>query len=299
MDEVLPAQRRLPVWATFRRSYGYVWEYRALFAAPILIVFVATLAGNLVVGAIMPAPDDLAATQPGAAAIVVSALFRIAIGILGMSVAVGVHRTVLLDEVRSGFAFLRGDRHLWSYFKTTVLLLLIYLLLLLGLAAIVGIVGFAVAAFTQGTGMDMPAAARIGFALLVAGMVAVGALVFLRLALALPAAALGDGRWLELSWRATRHNALRLFAASALVFLPWAATILLVELAVVSAFAGFTFETEAMPPGLRLLTLVVQAAASAIAVPVFTVMLSLSYDVLVRGGGPQRARPGAEGVTPP
>src|SRR5579859_2302046 len=107
----------LPVWSIVKRSYDYVWRQRGLLAVPFAIIlavqFIAGIAFQLI--APLLRLSLLMSFSVGL-------LWQLAIGILVMSYTVGLHRTVLLEEVRTGFAFLRWDRHLWNYFKAALML---------------------------------------------------------------------------------------------------------------------------------------------------------------------------------
>jgi len=107
------------------------------------------------------------------------------------------------------------------------------------------------------------------------------------LMLALPAAALGDDDRLRFSWKATEGNWLRLAAAAAaaLTLLPImiAQTVAIFLTVLLSEIAMHSMSHSFQEP---ILVLVVSAAIRAVSLAVLTVMVSLSYDVLVRGGGP-------------
>jgi hypothetical protein len=256
-------RRRLPVWAVVRRSYSYVWEHRTLFGAPLLLVFLIQLVERLYIqqAVFAAASTRTALFEQSSPASLVALAFS-------MSVVVGIHRTVLLDDVRSGFGFLRWDRNLLSYFVTS---------LILGFALISAGVLLAVVLL------------RLFGALAIYPVVAVVVLVIaaltLRLMLALPAAALGDDDRLRFSWKATEGNWLRLAAAAFLTLLP------LMIVQVVTVFILVSLAQAAMhttPPLLKepIAVVAVSAAIRAVSLVVLTVMVSLSYDVLVRGGGP-------------
>ena len=258
-------RRRLPVWAVVRRSYSYVWEHRTLFGVPLLLVFLIQLVERVYIQQTMFAGGSTQIALLEQSSLVTLNLVALA---FSMSVVVGTHRTVLLDDVRSGFGFLRWDRHLLSYFGTS--LILGFTLIFVGvLIAIVLLSVFGVRAF-------FPAVAVV--ALVVVALA-------LRLMLALPAAALGDDDRLRFSWKATEGNWLRLAAAAILTMLP----LMIAE--AVTVFMLVSLAETAMhstPHQLKepIAILVVLAAIRAVSLVVLTIMVSLSYDVLVRGGGP-------------
>jgi hypothetical protein len=270
-------RQHLPVWAVVTRSYAYVWERRSLFAVPMLLVFIVELAASLYIRNAGPAAPD---APPGTKGLVF--LVSIAVTIFSMSVIVGVHRTVLLGDIRPGISFLRWDGNLLRYVGTSLLLAAIGMLLatifILLLAIVAGLGGMMSA--PAGRGAFGIIAAAAAFILLFA--------FFLRFMLALPAAAVGVQQdRLGVSWKATHGNWLRLFATGFLTALP------LIVLNILVALPAIDQVSQAMAAGQQpvavpqpVAILVVSAAIKAVNLAVLTVMLSLCYDVLVRGGGP-------------
>ncbi len=184
--------------------------------------------------------------------------------VFAMAFAVGIHRYVLLGEGRPGFAFFRWDRHFVRYILLTMLLLL---LVVRGRGDGAGGASASIPA-SQTIKMDATAA-LIGSAVLFTVSVIIS-----RLSLLLPSAAIGD----EVPARtdlamATERNGFRLLATALLVALPF--VIVDMALAGLRDMDGLAF------PVTILLGLV-----TSVQLIVVTIMLSLSYDVLVRGGGP-------------
>jgi len=200
-------------------------------------------------------------------------VFAIAIaGIVGlMTFAVGLHRTILLRDVRTGIAFLRTDSHLrsyaWAWFKIFCMAML---------CALIG--GIAVALTIRNVN-DLR---QIG---LTVGMVAIPVLVLLpRFALALPAAALGEGSSIRQAWRLTRGNWLRIIAVLVLAILPFTLLGLLLELPTLAtaAMSKLVPNMAGALDSLKYVLVGFSAALRAISTAVLTVTLSLSYAALAR-----------------
>ena len=287
IDMTTSAPRKLPVWAVTTRAYGYVWDHRAPFAIPVLILFVALVATTI----LMQLPYVAAAQGGGSVPIsaklgaLVGYIAKVAISI---AFAVGVHRTVLLNEGREGLSFFRWDMNFRRYFVTLLLIVLItvgYLLASILLGAIVGGIGvFAGKLAGGGTGAVL---------MIACGIAALGGFLWLtaqfsRVFLALPAAALGEQEAITLSWRATRGNGWLLLGASFLAALPvFVATAIAEAPYIINSVADRMAQPHAptTPPGLG--TIVALSLVGALSAPVLITVLSLSYDVLVRGGGPR------------
>jgi len=284
--DAIAVRARLPVWAVVKRSYAYVWERRTLLAVPLLLVFAAQCAGGLYIRAIMPA--DAAAHLDFSW---IGPVYAVAFALLVFSISaiVGIHRTVLLDEIRPGLRFLRWDTNLLRYIGTWLLLLLIAFLLTVILALLAGIVAIAAGARAAGGAAPNPGLHVV----IVAGIAIALGFVFLRFMLALPAAALGEKDRLGVSWKATRGNVLRLVAVVVLTFLPFAVVSGLLATPTIHhvrmAMRGVIEAQTKAPVAMIFISSIVKSVDLA----VLTVMLSLSYDVLVRGGGPaaHRAEP--------
>jgi hypothetical protein len=196
-----------------------------------------------------------------------------------MTVVVGIHRTVLLDEARPGVGFLRLDGNLLRYIGAWLLLMVLGILF-----AVITLLLVMIAAMVGGLAKPQSNGPAIALATL-AIIFAVGAL-FLRFMLALPAAAVGSQDGLGVSWTATRGNWLRLLAAVILTLLPFIIIDILLVIPTMRDAAAMLRAGVQKPIEQPLGLLVATALIKSIDLAVLTVMLSLSYDVLVRGGGP-------------
>jgi hypothetical protein len=241
------APRRLPIETVVKRSFLYAWESRAALMAPLLIYAAVTILADIVV-------NQLA----GAVGHPVQFLLAAAEQVFATGFAVGIHRYVLIGEIRPGLGFFRWDRHFVRYMLLTLLLLL---LVVVAAVVVLGAIGFDPAKLDAVT-------ALVGAAALFAVSVTIS-----RLSLLLPSAALGDDVPARTVWKATERNGFRLLAATLLIALPF----VIVEMMLVSlrGVGGLAFPVTIL---LGLIT--------SVQLIVITVMLSLSYDVLVRGGGP-------------
>jgi hypothetical protein len=276
--------KRLPVWAVVTRSYGYVWDHRALLAVPLLLVFAVNLLGSIYAQHAIAAAGGPQFVPKGLILLISFALL-----VFSMSVIVGIHRTVLLDETRQGVGFLRLDGNLLRYLGAWIMLAL-----LAGLFAVIFLLLLVVAGFA--TGFIKRHAPGEGVISLLAITVAfLLGVFFLRFMLALPAAAVGSADGLGVSWSATRGNWLRLLAAGILTSLPFVALdIALAIPAMVHAMSALHADVQ-KPVVQPIAILIASALVKAVDLAVLTVMLSLSYDVLVRGGGPVNIEtPGAQ-----
>ena len=264
-DEILqqPA-RRLPVLEIAGRSYSYVWDNRGLLLPPLAVVFliqyIVAVAGKLGEG-------DKDWTQS------LSLLAVSIAGIIGlMTFAVGLHRTILLREVRQGIVFLRWDTHLrhygWTWFKIFVLAIGCAITLAFGGGIVAGLMHFE--------------AKWKAIAIGIAALAAVGALVVPRSVLALPAAALDQTGPIYQSWRITQGNWLRMIGVLVLATLPFLVLAVLLELPVLAATAMSKLVpnmAEALI-SLKYVLMGFSAALRAVSTAVLTVTLSLSYDAL-------------------
>jgi hypothetical protein len=246
-----PAPKRLPVELVIRRSYLYAWESRAVLMTPLVIYAVVTMLADIVLGGLL-----------GAVGRPIQFLVAAAEQVFAMGFAVGVHRFVLAGEARRGLAFFRWDRHFIRY------LLLSFLLLLLALVA----VGMVMLAAGNGPGTE---AVRVDGATALFGTAAlfVVSLVIARLSLLLPAAAVGEEVPARTIWQASEGNGFRLLATGFLTVLPFIG----LEMMLIGL-------KDSMQPFI-VVTILLSLVTSAQLI-VLTIMLALSYDVLVRGGGP-------------
>jgi hypothetical protein len=273
--EAFRERRRLPVLAVVQRSYGYVWEHRAIFALPILVLAAILVA----VSFLTYQPDATGAHDE------LSLGFGMLVGlvlklVVTIAFAVGLHRTVLLDEAQSGLRFFRLDGNFLRYLGTSLLLFLIWMVYAVGAGFTIGLAAVAVAAVAG----KLPVVAILGG--LAAGIVYILVTVrFLSLQLALPAAALGQPERIATAWRAGAGNSFRLLATFILACMPFMILILIVGMPyfvdIVTAVANHT--PQPRPGTVATIALALINAAS---IPVLLTGLSLSYDVLVRGGGP-------------
>ena len=253
----------LPVLSVAGRSYSYVWDHRGLLSPPLAVVFLIQYA--------VAFGSELAKGAPTASTLISVLSISIA-GIVGlMTFAVGLHRTILAGDVRTGIAFLRVDSHLrsysWAWFKIFCLAIL---------CAVAG--ALAVALILR----NVNTLAQVGLS---AGAVAIPMLVLLpRFALALPAAALGEGSSIRQAWRLTRGNWLRIIAVLVLAILPFTLLGLLLELPTLAA-AAMSKLVPNMAGALDSLKYVLigfSAALRAISTAVLTATLSLSYAALAK-----------------
>jgi len=243
--------RRLPIETVVKRSFLYAWESRATLMAPFLIYAAVTILADIVVNGLA-----------GPVGHPVQFLLAVSEQIFATGFAVGIHRFVLAGESRQGFAFFRWDRHFVRYILLTLLLLL---LVIVAAAMVLGAIGFD--PVSQAIKLDA-AGALIGSAVLFAVSVVIS-----RLSLLLPSAAVGDDVPARTVWQSTERNGFRLLATALLVALPF----VIVDM----ALAGLRDMDGLALPATILLGLV-----TSVQLIVVTIMLSLSYDVLVRGGGP-------------
>jgi hypothetical protein len=266
-DEILYSRKKLPVWALARRSYGFVWAHARLLAVPLLLVFAAQIVAGL--------GSQGIAMIAGRWALPLILAWSLLIMILSMSFIVGLHRTVLLDEIREGARFLRWDKYLWNYLMAWLTVLIV------SLAAAV-LIGFALFVIF-GTSQLMTALLfdrTIAFPLLLAPIL-LWAFFSLKFGLAFPAAALGYRDVFHLSWRLTAGNLLRLLAALILVGAPF--VILSIALAAPTLLGTVMAAPSAPRVGLVLLaSLLVNAAIRAASLSVMTTALSLSFFFLFK-----------------
>jgi hypothetical protein len=266
-DEILIEEKRLlPILSVAGRSYSYVWDHRRLLLPPLAVVFLIEYA--VAVG------GELAKGTPTLSK-ALSALAVAMAGIVGlMTFAVGLHRTILARDVRTGIAFLRADSHLRSYSWACFKIFCVTIL-----CALIGALVVATTLHNVNT------LGQLGVSL---GALAIPMLVLLpRVSLALPAAALGEGTSITQSWRLTRGNWLRIILVLVLAILPFTLLGLLLELPTLAA-VGMSKLVPNMAGALDSLKYVLvgfSAALRAISTAVLTVTLSLSYAALARPAG--------------
>ena len=198
-----------------------------------------------------------------------------------MAFVVGVHRTVLLNERREGVGFFRLNTYLNRYFFAWLKIFFCTLPAIIVVAFFVGLISLGM--FGPPTQGGTPNIGAFLFIFLLVG--AIGLSLFVRLALALPDAALGQSGGLSLAWSSSRDNWLRLILVTLLVCSPIYLIGLLPMLPALKSMMLTHSQILSVP--LQILNAAVRTLLAAI----FTVTLSLSYDSLVRGGGPQEAQP--------
>lgn len=285
-------RRKLPVWATVRRSYTFLWDYRGIVLLPVLLLILATLILRgasifLAFGELSPAA---AVTFTDSA----SYYGRLGLGMLPnllataltITLMIGIHRLVLLGELRRNLGFFRFDRRFGRYLLTIVLMFVIVILSCIAAGLLIAVIG--VAAGLAGAAGE--AASRSTMTGLVGLVMALFLLfVTVRLQLALPAAALDREDTIGAAWRATRGNVLRMAAILVLTMIP-----LVVVVALVAPLLGMQMEEarQAAERGTYMIlppqwsAMVAGAVIGTVQMAIFATMLSLCYDVLARGGGP-------------
>lgn len=263
--------RPLPIWTVFKRSYAYAWERRDVFALPYLIYALVTILVDVgldrATGGSRPA---------NAIALVIDQAF-------GMAFAVAIQRFVLLGEAGRGAAFFRWDRHFVSYLVNALLLGLAIGFTFIFLFGMFENIGIMMGAVDPDTFRPIPSPQASMLSLLGLAVVISLTALMSRLLLTLPAAALGQPDRLRTVWLATAGNGLRLLATSLLVLLPF----ITIEVALLRT----ALDDEgglALTGPLSLLVEIVSGLVAPMQLVVFTIMLALDYDALVRGGGPTR-----------
>lgn len=246
---------RLAVRATGRETYRYVGSHLRLLAIPSLMMVLADTLFYGLTGHNFGRTGVLTELIP---------VWQVIGSIVDSAFVVGLYRAVIAGEERGGLAFFRWDRPLWCY-------------------ALAGIkLGFALVALvmlllwvSHGYLARLHERPAWQFALLVGLAVPLVYLV-LRMMLALPAAALGEGKYVRLSWRAMAGNNARLLALLLLVLIPVVigAGLLLLSLTIIVKLAGMRMMSSTVP------LLAYGAAFETIATIVMTVAISLSYRTL-------------------
>jgi hypothetical protein len=274
MNEVAP--RRLPIHLAVRRSFLFAWESRAVFARPYAIYAAVTILAELLLLAVAGHRSKLADYSLMGA----EELFA-------LSFSVGIHRFVLLGEAAPGLAFFRVDRHFVQYVLVAAVLLILGIL-----AAMPGLMVMGV------PGDDAELAARGPAAMIATVITIVAAIVISRMMLVLPSTAIGDDTRTRAVWTATMGNGLRIFATMMLTVLPFLVIEgLLTQLVPLppagAAESGAVISGVSDPGAVTFAEFVVTAILGLIAPAqtiVCSIMLSLCYDALVRGGVPGASR---------
>jgi hypothetical protein len=237
---------RLPVWTTVKQSYGWVRHHPRLLALPMAVLFGAQFLQETLSARLLP--DAWGKIGAAFLLMVVDGAF-----------CVGLHRTIILDEVRGGFAFLRWGFEFWRYLKTILIATLA--VLILGVAVLLG-VGSKLSADDLHSGK----------LILICIILALPALYLLsRVLLAFPAAALGQDKVFFFSWRISKGNELRLLAIIGLAT------------AIPTVMEGL-LESPLSASGNETLSLLAALGSSAVEVldaALVTAALSLTYRMLV------------------
>lgn len=195
--------RKLPVAEILRKSVSLVWEKRAFALA---VSWPYALAAALIAAAAGFAPERTTVEESGTGD-AIQGIAAFAQGLLLSILAVYWHRNILLHETEAPAVPLRFDAPVWRFIGY-----------MLALALVVFAVTFAGAmAAVALSGGSSGGAATIGLVMI---PLVLGAMTLMfRLALALPAAAVGDRKTgLRRSWALTRGNTPRLFAIQLLLF---------------------------------------------------------------------------------
>ncbi len=267
-DETIPS---LSITEIAGRSYSYVWDNRRLLAVPLIFVF----AIQFLFAILAPA----AGPKPALGALPMITGLSIASIVCLMAFAVGVHRAVLLQDVRTGFAFLRWDNNFRRYARTW----LTVFLMTMACATIAVIVMMIALKTGAGKPSSTMVVVLIGLAIPLAALLP-------RLSLAFPAAAVGELEPIRYSWRITKGSVLKLLAAFVLATLPFLFFGLL--LAVPTLFAAMMIKlvpnVALAMKSLTYIFVAVNAALKSLSTAILTVTLSLSYDALAeRPGSPE------------
>ncbi len=248
--------RRLPVDLVIRRSFAFAWESRAVLAGPYMIYAIITILADLI---------GVLALRQGAS---LPALFITgAEEVFAMAFAVGIHRFVLLADAPAGFRFFRFDRDFVQYVVTSVLLFVVTVMASMP----------ALLAVTGQSSDGVPAI--VGLVILVVAVMAIG-----RLSMMLPAAAIGQRPQLRQLWEATRGNGFRILVVIVTTLLPF--------LAIEASLLRLPTSDQPANHSLAgdLAVTIAAGVVSPLQLIVVTIMLSLCYDALVRGGGPAAHR---------
>jgi hypothetical protein len=258
---LFPAKpRRLPIAIVVKRSFLYAWESRAVLAVPTFIYVAATILGDLLLAWLS---DNR---------VVEFAVWGL-LQTIAMSFAVGIHRFCLLGEAPHGARFFRRDRNFVHYALTALALILsagvVFVLAM-------GMLGNAVALGAEPGKQSI--VTLIGLVIIVSF-----AILFCRVLLILPAAAIGDHNPLKTIWQRTRFNGPRLLGADFLAFLPFLAAQLIVMLSVYSPAQVFSGASGVTP---NIALTAIQIIIAPLQLIVLNIALSLQYDILVRGNGP-------------
>lgn len=257
---------KLPVLHTARESYLYVRRNLALLALPTLLLCIA----DLLTGYLSSQDASRSMFWQGMAPI-----WPIVASLVDIAFVVGLHRAIILGEVRTGPAFFRWDRYMVRYAMATIL----FSFMLIGLALVLVWISHGFLADLQ----SLPAWQFAALALLAIPV----AYLMIRVTLAFAAAAVGERNVFRFSWRATSGNTLRLFGVLTLTMIPPLVVGLIVFTPIFVAAGLENVATTANSPAF----LVVDAIIGAAVTVLMTVAVSFSYQILAPS---QSAEPGPE-----
>jgi hypothetical protein len=195
------------------------------------------------------------------------------------SFVVGIHRTILLGEAHTGITFFRLDAN-WVRYVMTWLITTIGFTVIFGIYAVAIWIGRMM--LLNGHAIT---AQRIFIGVAILTGVVLGIFLIIKLALAFPAAALGERGCFRLSWRKTKGNVWRLFWLGMLISLPLFLLALPVELYSLHAVTEAMRLHQPRPvihwtPGIEIWNSLIKSYG----LVVYAVALSLSYNVLTRNG---------------
>lgn len=246
------AVMRLPVWRTVTRSYALTADNLGQFARMSLLPFLIMVPLSMVATSLVAAwqPQDPHAGMTLMTRVVLAVPNLVTLPFLA-SIAVYWHNLVLRDERVTGWLNLRSDTTVWNYAALGLALdLLAYLPMVLH-------------------GRDTPGDRLVG------SVVAMAVMWFIlpRLALTLPATAIGQRLHLTMAWQVTRGNSFRLGVAMLLTLLPPAMLLGL----------GIAFlKRSAHLSALAVLPFAVVAGALAIVISLTTLSLAFEFFVPLR-----------------
>ena len=269
---ITPDGAKIPVVATVLDAFQDVWTHRGA-ALRITAAWGGLLAiAGLVSFAMIVGAQSTLDMSPWVNLVAVRLPWLLYFLLL-LSVAVGWHRRVLLNEEPSR-VYLRFDRTVWRYIGASL-----WMGLAIGLVSAVFLVpAFLLIGPILGTDPSQWTASGIALAAVIGVVAYIPALVCaLRMAIALPARAVGDRMKLREALALTKGNTWRILAASLLISVP-----LIVVQAVMNLLLGFQLR---MPGGelnwwsiTSFLALMALALAALIALTLVSVgYLSLVY----------------------
>jgi hypothetical protein len=267
----------LPVWPVVRRSYLHLWDRRRDFRLPLMIVFGVQLLLLLPI-------DTISSPAAGLPAAWVFGLRLISVVVwsaVSFSFVVAIHRQVLLGEAPVCWKVFRPRTRLLRYIGGWL-----FLSVLPGMIVLAFLIWSAILAHFSFAGprgrtfIEPEGRPLIEGAWAIA--IAFATWFFLRSMLLLPAAAVGAKQGWATSWDATKGNVLRLLALLLLVVMPAAS----LEPALWSLIKFLSEGSIAVTKAMVIPVSVFACATDAIVLVLFPIALSLSYDVLVRGGTP-------------